>query len=91
MIFDLNPLEVLNIRKMTTVPPHFSKMKISDAEYFDGVEDWVRVRLKGRYAIYKVPFYDQSSNLLKTSMHIAFEEPQELTYFILACPQLRRN
>jgi hypothetical protein len=91
MIFDLNPLEVLNSRKLTTVPPHFSKMKISDTEYFEGIEDWVRVKLKGRYAIYKIPSYDQSSNNLKTSVHIAFEEPSELTYFILACPQLRRN
>lgn len=91
MIFDLNPLEVLKIRKMTTIPPHFSKTRISDSEYFDGVEDWVKVRLKGRYAIYKAPCYDEDNKVLKTSLHIGFENHQELTYFMLACPHLRRT
>ncbi len=91
MIFDLNPLEVLKIRKMTTMPPHFSKTKISESEYFDGIENWVKIRLKGRYAIYKAPYYDEESKVLKSSMHIGFENPQELTYFMLACPLLRRT
>lgn len=91
MIFDLNPLEVLKVRKMTTIPPHFSTTKISDNEYFNGVEDWVRIKLKGRYAVFKSPFYDQDSNTLKSSVHIGFEDPKELTYFMLACPHLRRT
>ena len=91
MIFDLNPLEVLKVRKMTTIPPHFSTTRLSDTEYYNGVEDWVKIRLKGRYAIYKSPYYDQNSNGLKSSVHIGFEDPSELTYFMLACPHLRRN
>ena len=91
MIFDLNPLEVLKIRKMTTIAPHFSKTRITDSEYFDGVEDWVRIRLKGRYAIYKAPYFDQEINALKSAMYLGFEDPQELTYFMLACPHLRRT
>lgn len=91
MIFDLNPLEVLKIRKMTTLPPHFSKTKISEAEYFDGVEDWVRIRLKGRYTICRAPCFDEETNALKSVTYLGFEDPQELTYFMLACPHLRRN
>lgn len=91
MIFDLNPLEVLKVRKMTTSPPHFSKTKISESELFDGLEDWVKLKLKGRYALYKSPSYDSQSNSLKSSLYIGFEDPQELTYFMLACPHLRRN
>ena len=91
MIFDLNPLEVRKIRKMTTVPPHFAVAKISDVEYFNGVEDWIKIKLKGRYAVFKSPYYDQSSNTLKSSVHIGFEDSSELTYFMLACPHLRRN
>lgn len=91
MIFDLNPLDVLKIRKITTIAPHFSKTRISDAEYFEGVEDWVKIKLKGRYAIYRAPNFDSEMNALKSSMYIGFEDPQELTYFMLACPHLRRN
>lgn len=91
MIFDLNPLEVLKVRKLTTIAPHFSKTRITESEHFDGVEDWVKIKLKGRYAIYKSPFYDKETNSLRSSMHIGFEDPQELTYFMLACPHLRRT
>ncbi len=91
MIFDLNPLEVLKIRKVATMPPHFSCIKLSDTELFNGVEDWVKIKLKGRYTIFKNPYYDKDSNTLKSSAHIGFEDPAELTYFMLACPHLRRN
>lgn len=91
MIFDLNPLEVLKVRKLTTAAPHFVKTRISESEYFDGVEDWVRIRLKGRYAVYKAPWFDEPGNVLKSAMYIGFEDPQELTYFMLACPHLRRT
>jgi hypothetical protein len=91
MIFDLNPLDVLQARKLTVAPPHFQKMRITDAEYFEGTEDWVKSKLKGRYAVFRTTYFDQSDNVLKTSVHIAFEEPHEITYFILACPHLRRN
>ena len=91
MIFDLNPLEVLRVRKMTTIAPHFSTTRISDTEFFNGIEDWVKLKLKGRYAIYKSPYYDKDSNTLKSAVHVGFENPAELTYFMLACPHLRRN
>lgn len=91
MIFDLNPLDILRVRKITTSAPHFNVTRITDSEFFDGVEEWVKIKLKGRYAIYKAPYFDQETNTLKSSMHLGFEDPKELTYFMLACPHLRRN
>jgi hypothetical protein len=90
-MFDLNPLEVLNKRSLSFIPPHFAKMKIGESDYGLGnLETWVRNRLKGRYAIAKLPSIDKDGHL-KTATFVAFEDQKELTYFMLACPHLRRN
>jgi hypothetical protein len=89
-MFELNPIDVLKQRKLKTLPPHFSKVKITDYEIFEGVEDWVKIKLRGRYCVVKYPSIDQSGNL-KSSTFLGFEDQKELTYFMLACPHLRRN
>ena len=93
-MFDLNPLEVLNKRSLSHIPPHFAKFKIEDGNRFlvstNTMESWVRARLRGRYAIAKLPSIDNDGHL-KTATFVAFEDQKELTYFMLACPHLRRN
>ena len=89
-MFDLNPLDVLRQRKLKIAAPHFSTLGISDSDIFDGIEDWVKIKLKGRYFIVRKPLIDKSGNL-KSSYTIGFEDQKELTYFMLACPQLRRT
>lgn len=89
-MFDLNPLDVSKQRKLKTIPPHFSKMRVSESELFEGVEEWVKIRLKGRYCIAKQPSID-SNGSLKSTFFVGFEDQKELTYFMLACPLLRRN
>ena len=89
-MFDLNPIDVLKQRKLKTVAPHFKKVKITETEIFEGLEDWVKTKLKGRYFIAKQPSIDSSGNLRSTHF-IGFEDQKELTYFMLACPHLRRN
>lgn len=89
-MFELNPIDVLKQRKLATVPPHFKKMRISDVSVFEGIEDWVKFKLKGRYYITKNPGIDSEGNL-RSNVFIGFEDSKELTYFMLACPHLRRN
>ncbi len=91
-MFDLNPLEVLNKRSVSHIPPHFAKFKIDDQGLFQhsSLENWVKAKLKGRYAISKQPTIDKDGHL-KTATFVAFEDQKELTYFMLACPYLRRN
>jgi hypothetical protein len=90
-MFDLNPLEVLHKRSLTHIPPHFVKTKVNTNELgFGSLEQWVRTRLKGRYAISQMPSIDNEGHL-KTATFVAFEDQKELTYFMLACPHLRRN
>lgn len=89
-MFDLNPIDVLKQRKLKTLPPHFSKIKISESELFEGVEDWVQTKLKGRYCLVRYPAIDQDGNL-KSNTFLGLEDQKELTYFMLACTNLRRN
>jgi hypothetical protein len=89
-MFELNPIDVLKQRKVNTVSPHFKKVKISEIDLFEGLEEWVRLKLKGRYYITKQPGIDSGGNL-KSNLFIGFEDSKELTYFMLACPHLRRN
>lgn len=89
-MFELNPIEVLKQRKISTIPPHFKKMQISETEIFNGLEEWVKTKLKGRYCIAKQPSIDSAGNL-RSNFFIGFEDSKELTYFMLACPILRRN
>ena len=91
-MFDLNPLEVLNKRSLSHIPPHFAKLKVDDGGHFlsGNIESWVRTRLRGRYSIAKLPSIDKDG-YLKTATFVAFEDQKELTYFMLACPHLRRN
>lgn len=71
--------------------PHFSKIKISNSEVFDlNIDNWIRSKLKGRYYILNNPAIDET-NKVKLSTFVGFEDQKELTYFMLACPFLRRN
>ncbi len=90
-MFNLNPLSILKERELRTLPPHFAKIKINDGEMFDGkIRQWIKEKLKGRFCVVRTPSVDQNGNL-KSATFAAFEDQKELTYFMLACPFLRRN
>lgn len=90
-MFDLNPLDVLNKRSLAFIPPHFAKYKLNeDAWNHNQIESWIKSKLKGRYAVAKQPSLGKEGQL-KTATFVAFEDQKELTYFMLACPHLRRN
>lgn len=89
-MIDLNPLDILKQRKVKFVPPHFAKAKIAESFIWDNsVETWVSTKLKGRYCITKFPMIDETGKLRSTSI-LALEDQKEMTYFMLACPYIRR-
>ena len=90
-MIELNPLDGLKARELRTMPPHFSKIKVSNNERSArSLKDWIRAKLKGRFSIVPYPSLD-SEGKLHTQTFVGFEEEKELTYFVLACPYLRRN
>jgi hypothetical protein len=87
----LNPLDVLKSRKVNRIPPHFAKLKINQGMLYDThLEKWIQNKCRGRYAICSVPFSDNDGPF-KSHWHVGFENHKELTYFMLACPFLRRE
>lgn len=90
-MFDLNPIDVLHQRELKTLPPHFVKVKVSEGEVFDNsMRDWITAKLKNRFCIVRSPSVDSDGNL-KSATFVGFEDQKELTYFMLACPNLRRT
>lgn len=90
-MMEINALDVLNRRKVNYIPDHFSKMKINDNEAnVVEAEFWIKNKLKGRYFLLKAPSISHDGKL-KNSTVVGFEYHKELTYFMLACPHLRRT
>jgi hypothetical protein len=87
---ELNPLDVLKERELTILPPHFATISLSDTEIKGEIITWVEAKLNGRYCVVKKPALD-SSGSLKSLVFLGFEDQKELTFFMLACPFLRRN
>ncbi len=90
-MLDLNALDILNCRKVSVEAPHFSKISVSGKEWMDDkIEEWIIANLKGRYYLIDQPYITDEGKL-KTAKFAGFEDHKEITYFILACPHLRRN
>jgi len=91
-MFKINPLNILKKRRLSFVPPHFSKIQIQNHDLFFDTDliKWIDTKLNGRYTIVNLP-YVTSEGKSQTGTFAAFEDPRELTYFMLACPHLRRN
>lgn len=90
-MFNINPLDVLNHRQVKTLPPHFCKSKLTDSNFVDEkITNWVKANLKGRFCIVRSPGVD-SKGSFRSSTVIGFEDPKEMTYFMLACPHLRKT
>lgn len=88
-MIDLNPLDVLNKRKVEHIVPHFSKTKVQEFHFNNEIEDWIKNKLKGRYFYTRA--LDAEDTKLKNVSAIGFENHSEMTYFLLACPFIRRN
>ena len=89
-MIELNPLDVLRSRELKTMPPHFAKLQVSSNDRYDRrLYEWVKTNTGGRYCINTYP--SAKENTFKSATFVGFEEEKELTYFMLACPYLRRN
>ncbi len=88
----LNPLSICKKRKVNFLPIHFSKIPLhhDSLSFDDSLSNWIEGKLNGRYAIVSLPHVEEN-NKMTTKTFVAFEDPKELTYFMLAYPNLRRN
>ena len=89
---EYNKLDLLKERQLDFFPLHFSLFPIDDKIIYtekDNILDWIRSKLAGRFALLKSVSID-SEQRLKSRFTVGFERSSELTYFMIACPFLRR-
>jgi len=76
------------------MPSHFAKIKVNPENRFDldsndDIRLWIKSKLTGRFSIVKMPSIE-SDGKIKSVRYVGFEDYKELTYFMLACPHIRR-
>lgn len=84
----VNPLNVLDLRKIDRIPPHFAKLTIKDPTKIRDIDNWIYTNLDSRYCIRKVQTVDSSTNKLILVHEVGMEDPKELTMLSLGCPFL---
>lgn len=85
----VNPLGILNLRKLSFIPSHFSKITIN---IFDikMVEHWIQFNLNSRYAFQPKIMLDNNRKFF-TKMEIGLEDPSEITLLMLGCRHITQN
>lgn len=86
-----NSLNVFKVRRTEFCPPYFEVMTI-DEKYniIKALDEWIYNNLNGRYYIGKNLILSNEIRILN-KIKIGFENPSELSYFMLACPLLKYN
>jgi hypothetical protein len=84
----INPLNVLGLRKLSHIPPHFAKMTSKNVDKIDVIDSWIYTRLDSRYCVKKSYILDQDKKMVEV-VEIGIEEPRELSMFSLGCSHLQ--
>lgn len=90
----INPLNILNMRKLDRIPSHFSKVVIKESLRKDirirDIDQWIYTNLDSRYCIRKTQTVDANTNKLVSVYEIGIEDAKELTLLSLSCPHLHK-
>lgn len=84
---EINPLGVLELRRLSFIPEHFSKISINTTD-IKLLDQWICYHLNSRYAIRETFSIDANNKIFKT-VEIGLEDPVELTILTLGCPYLK--
>jgi hypothetical protein len=84
----INPLNVLGMRKLSHIPPHFAKMTNNNIDKIDLIDSWIYTRLDSRYCVKKSYILDQNKKMVEV-VEIGLEDPKELSMFSLGCSHLQ--
>jgi len=79
-------------RKLKYSPAHLSYTTIPMSYNLEkAVDKWIYSNLKKRYYIGKGFAIGNAKKHPNSCLKVGFEDPKELSYFILACPLLKYN
>ena len=82
-----NKLNFAGLRRTIAAVPEFHYIHLHGAYSKYDLTDWIMVNLSGRFYICEYIALDSNRKIVDSIM-VGFENPNELTYFSLACPLL---
>lgn len=90
----INPLNVLDMRRVSFIPPHFSCMTINISNAWSDntkkIDQWVYENLNSRYCLKTIQKLD-SQRVIQLKLVLGIEDPKELTIFNLKCPYINHS
>ena len=86
----VNPLNVLEQRKLSFIPEHFAKISIDTRVDQKLLAHWIEFNLNSRYAIRNGTKLDENNKLISV-IEIGLEDPKELTMLSLGCQYLHKQ
>lgn len=87
---EINPLNVLGLRKLSFIPEHFKTVNVSMLIDVNFLDHWISTNLNSRYAISRKFVLDQNKKMNEVLV-IGIEDPKEITLLILGCPYLQHK
>jgi hypothetical protein len=87
----INPLNVLGFRMLNRIPKHFSSVAVDvRTEDSQNLRRWIYNNLNSRFAVVN-ELMVVNGNSMTESTKIGFEDPREVTMFMLTCPYLEKK
>lgn len=85
----VNPLNVLDARRLNFIPRHFATMAVSTkySNQVDLIDAWIYQNLSSRYSIREVLKIGADNKVVEVH-ELGVEDPKELTILSLTCPHL---
>lgn len=83
----INPLNVLGLRITSGILPHFKTIALPhlDQNKKDKINRWIYLNLNGRYCIKDQVNIDDEVHRFSHRCIAGFEDPRDLTIFLLSC------
>jgi len=85
----VNPLNVLGLRRLNYIPPHFESLTINNSS-IDEIDSWIYTNLDSRYCIKKGQKVDDQNKIIEI-IELGIEDSKEVTMFLLGCPYLENK
>jgi hypothetical protein len=85
----INSLNVFEVRKVKSAPPHFEYVNLPmKYNLEESLVKWIKQNLKHRFYTGKNVSLDSDNKLIQV-LTVGFEETKDMSYFMLACPHLK--
>ena len=84
---DVNPLNVLGMRRLNRIPPNFTKFQVKSFVDIRELDRWIYLNLNSRYCVKKSTAV--VDNKLTTIIEVGIEDAKEVSMMSLACPYLK--